>query len=73
MFDMVKGHYLQLSCYCLLFCTFKWFNINATSAYYPVIQRDVDKLLDKDANEPCANGAGFYSTVFMVLKLTDGL
>ena len=41
--------------------------------YHPIIQKEVDELLAKGAIEPSSGGAGFYSSMFVVPKCTDGL
>ena len=56
---MVQDHHLQLRYHPPCFCNFKQFNINATLAHYPTIQKEVDELLVKDAIEPLTGGAGF--------------
>ena len=37
MFNMVKGHYLQLRCQPTLFHNIKWFNIKAAMSHHPII------------------------------------
>ena len=46
-FNMVKGHHLQLRCCHLLFCNIKRFNIKAALSHHPVIQEEVGELLTK--------------------------
>ena len=41
-------------------------------AHHAIILK-VDEQLAKGANEPSMGSAGFYSTVFVVLKHTGGL
>ena len=43
----------------LLFCNIKWFYIKAATAYHPIIQKEVDDLLAKDAFEKLTDGTGF--------------
>ena len=52
MHNMVKGHCLWLRCCPLLFHDFSWFNIKAAMAHHPIIQKEVDDMLAKGANEP---------------------
>ena len=59
--NMVKGHHLQLRCHTPLFYNFRWFDIKATPAHLPIIQKEMDKLLAKDTTEPSTHDAGFYS------------
>ena len=73
MFNMVKGHYLQLKCCPLLFHNFKQFHIKSTPAHHSNIQKEMDELLAKGAIEPSIGGAGFYSNVFVVSKHTGDL
>ena len=47
--------------------------MKAAAAHHPIIQKQVDELLSKGATEPSSGGAGFYSSVFIVLKSTGGL
>ena len=70
---MVKGQHLQLRCYPLLFCEYKWFNIKASLAHHPIIQKEMDELLVKGVIEPSTGGASFCSNVFVVSKHTSGL
>ena len=55
------------------FHNFRQFNTKAATAYHPIIQKVLDKLLAMDDIEPLTGGAGFYSNVFVVLKYTDGM
>ena len=71
--NMVWGHHLQLRSHPPLFCDTSSFNVNAAAAHHPVIQKEVDELLAKGAIEPSSGGAGFYSNMFVVPKLTGGL
>ena len=59
MFNMVKGHHFRLTCYPLLFHTFKRFNIKATTGHHSVSQKDKDEVLAKDAIDPLVGGAGY--------------
>ena len=70
---MVQDHHLQLRSHAPLFCNLWQFNVKAAAAHYPIIQKEVDELLPKEAIEPSSGGAGFYSSVFVVPKDTDGL
>ena len=65
--NMVWGHHLQLRSCPPLFCDFWHFNVKVTAAHHPVIQKEVDELLAKEAIEP---SSGFYSSVFVVPKHT---
>ena len=47
--NMVNHHHLKLRCCLPLLSNFKQINIMATTAYHPVIQKEVDELLAKDA------------------------
>ena len=42
-------------------------------AHHPVIQKEEQELSAKGTIEPSAGGAGFYSSVFVVPKPSDGL
>ena len=44
---MVKGHYLQLWSHPPSFHNFKWFNFKAATAHHPVIDKEVDKLIQE--------------------------
>ena len=58
----------------MLFHNFKWSNIKAPTADHPVIQKEVDELLAKDAIKLLSGGAGFYySDEFLVPKCTGCL
>ena len=70
---MVKGHDLQLRSHPLLFHNFKWFNIKAAAAHHPIIQKEMDELLANGVIEPSSDGAGFYSSVFVVPKHAGSL
>ena len=70
--NMVQSHHLQLRS-CPLFHDFQCFNVKVAVAHHPVIQKEVDELLAKGAIEPYSCGAGFYSSMFVVLKHTGGL
>ena len=37
-------------------------------AHHPVIQKEVEELLAREATEPLTHGADFYSNVFVVPK-----
>ena len=41
-------------------------------AHYPIIQKEMEKLLAKGTTAPSTGGAGFYSNVFVVPKCTGG-
>ena len=56
--NMIKGHHVQLRYHPPLCHNFKWFNIKAATAHYPVIQKEVDDLLAKGVTEPSTGGAG---------------
>ena len=71
--NMVWGHHLQLRSCPSLFHDFWCFYVKVVTAYYPVIQKEVDELLAEGAIEPSSGGAGFYSSVFVVPKHTGGL
>ena len=71
--NMVWGYHLQLRSHPSLFCEFWHFNVKAAAAHHPVIQKEVDELLGKGAIELSSSGAGFYSSMFVVLKHTGGL
>ena len=71
--NMVQGHHLQLRSRPPLFRNFWHFNVKVPAAHHPVIQKEVDELLAKGAIEPSSDGAGFYSSVFVVPKCTGGL
>ena len=73
MLNMVWGHHLQLKSHPPLFHDFQHFNVKAAAPHHPVIQKEVDELLAKGAIEPSSGGAGFYSSVFVVPKCTEGL
>ena len=47
--------------------------MNVAAAHHSIIQKEVDELLFKRVIEPSFGGAGFYSSVFVVLKCTGGL
>ena len=57
---MVKGHYCQLRACLPLFHNFYWFSIKAAPAHHPVIQKEVQELLAKEAIEPLTGDAGFH-------------
>ena len=42
-------------------------------SHHPVIQKEVDEILVKIANEPFTSGAGFYPNSYVVPKHTAGL
>ena len=71
--NMAQGHHLQLRSHPPLFRDFQHFNVKAAAAHHPVIEKEVDELLAKGAIEPSSGGAGFYSSMFVVLKHTGGL
>ena len=70
---LVKGHHLQLRCHPQLFHNFRQFNIKAAQAHHPIIQKEVDEQLAKDAIELSVGGSGFCSNIFVVPKHTGGL
>ena len=39
------------------------------AGHHPIIQKEVDELLSKGAIEPSSGGAGFNSSVFVVLSI----
>ena len=49
------------------------FNSKAAMADNPIVQKEVDELLTKNAIEPSTGGPSFYSCVFFVAKHTGGL
>ena len=57
---------IWLRCCPLLFHSFRQFNIEATPAHYPIIQKDVNELLAKGAIEACTGGTGLCSNTFLV-------
>ena len=67
------GHHLQLRSHPPLFHDFQHFNVKATAAHHPVIQKEADELLAKGAIEPSSRGTGFYSSMFVVPKHTGSL
>ena len=71
--NMVRGHPLLLRSHPPLFCDLWHFNVKATAAHHPVMQKEVDELLAKGAIEPSSGGAGFYSSMFVVPTYTGGL
>ena len=56
---MVKGYH------------FKSFNIKASTAIHPVIQKEVDDLLAKGAIETWTGDPGSYTNVFVVSNNAD--
>ena len=60
-FNMVKGHNLQLRYDPPLFHNFRQFNIKASPAHHFIIQKEMDELLAKGAIEQSTGGAGFSS------------
>ena len=60
---------VQLRCHRHSFCNFKRFKIKAATSY-PVMQKEVDELLDNGTTDPSTGGVGFYSNVFVILKHT---
>ena len=72
-FNMVKGHHLQLRCCLSLLQNYIWFNIQAYVAPHPVIQQEADDLLAKDTTEPFTDGAGSSLTFLGYLCITSGL
>ena len=71
--NMVWGYHLQLQSHPPLFHNFQQFNVKVATTHHPIIQKEVDELLDKGAIEPSSGGAGFYSSMFVVPKHTGGL
>ena len=71
--NMVQGHHLQLWSPPPLFCNFQQFNVKAATTHHPIIQKEVDELLAIGVIEPSSGGAGFYSSMFVAPKHTDGL
>ena len=70
---MVQCPHLQLwSCPPLLH-NFQQFNVKVDTTHHPIIQKEMDELLAKGVIELSSNGAGFYSSVFVVPKHTGGL
>ena len=63
---MVKGHHLQLRCHPHLFHNFKQFNIKAATAHHPVIQKEVDELLDKSAIEPSTSSSCLFTQQYLL-------
>ena len=47
--------------------------MKVAEAHHPIIQKEVDELFSKGTSEPSSGGAGFYSSVFVVIKHTGGL
>ena len=47
--------------------------MKVAAAHQPIIQKEVDELLVKEAVEPSCGGAAFYCSVFVVPKHTGGL
>ena len=66
--NMVKGQCLQLRHHSLLFCNFEWFNIKAATLHHPIIWKEVDEQLAKDANEPLTGDVVFYSNILLFLN-----
>ena len=66
--NMVWGHHLQLRSCAPLFHTFWQFSVKVAAAHHHIIQ-EVDELLSKGAVEPSSGGAGFYSSMFVVLSV----
>ena len=71
--NMVKGNHLQVRCCPLLFHNFRHLIIKASLVHHPIIQKEVDDLLAKGANEPLTDGAGCQSNIFVFPKFTGGL
>ena len=72
-FFALNGFDHQLWCWPLLFHNFRLFNIKATVAYHPIIQKEMDDLLAKGSIEASTGGAVFYSNVFVAPKHTSSL
>ena len=73
----LNGEALLPVCFCLIWFKvtiffYRWLNIKAATAYYPVIQTEVNDPLPKDTIEPLSGGAGFYWNMFVVPKHTGG-
>ena len=47
--------------------------MKVATTHHPIIQKEVDELLDKVVIEPSSGGAGFYCSTFVVPKHTGGL
>ena len=71
--NMARGHHLQLRSHPPLFHNCCQFKVRVAAAHHPIIQKEVDELLAKGAIEPSSDGAGFYSSMFVVPKHTGGL
>ena len=61
---MVKSTIFSLGVILPYFGIVRKFDINATPAQDPIIQKEVDELLAKGAIEPSTGGASFYSSIF---------
>ena len=64
--NMVSGHHFQLWSHPPLFHNFWKFNVKADTIHHPIIQKEIDELLAKGVIEPSSDGAGFYSSMFVV-------
>ena len=56
--------HLQLRWHTLFFHNFKLFNTKAAMAHHPIIQKDVDELLARDAIDPWMGGVSLYSYIY---------
>ena len=45
-FNMVWGHHLQFWSHPPLFCNFWQFNVKVATTHHPIIQKEVDELLE---------------------------
>ena len=70
---MVQGHHLQLRSHPPFFHSFQTFNVKVSAAHHPIFQKEVDELLSKGVIEPSSGVAGFYSSMFVVLRHSGGL
>ena len=73
MLNIITGPHLQFRSHTLLFHSFKWFNIDTAKFHHPVMQKEVNGLLSRDAIELSADGAGFQEYAFAVSRHTGGL
>ena len=70
--NMVWGHHLQLKSHPPLFHNFQQFSVKVAAAHHPIMQKKMDELLAEGTVEPSSGGAGFYSSMYVVLKCTHG-
>ena len=66
---MGQGHHLQLRSCPQVFQNFWQCNVKAAAAHHPIIQKQVDRLLSKGANEPSSGDGGFFSVFLMFLSI----